>query len=307
MAYLGKAQVQAKLKPPKKRLTQTVPYCPLLFGSEADPNLWAKKADNLNPQELSLVQLLLRSVFSLKTRDFKTVQDAIPVLQSRLEALCGQSATIGTPPQSKNKGMNSGADQILKGDGDKQAAYPAETLASMRVYTKYLIDYFEASLQFAQGKFSECIKRLNSLASPKAVTQGINSQGISGPFQDFFAENGLGCVYLKMNKPALALLSFNKAMARLRQLSDESIKEIHKENKRVEAICVGSKTSRVLYNMALSQLKLGNYEVAWKLFERASSDNVANFTFWYRFGVCGFNWFLKECELRSFKVGFEIT
>lgn len=165
----------------------------------------------------------------------------------------------------------------------------------MKSYCKYLCGFLEANVFFVNGQLQDC---LNKLATPPP-------QGISTNFSEFFALNAAGCVHLRMNKPSLALLYYNKAIQKSRDLAEESAKEWSKELKRAELTSVASKTNKVLLNCALSHYKQGYYSNAWKLFEKISGDNVNNFLFWYRFGACGLNWFLQECENRSKKVAHD--
>jgi tetratricopeptide (TPR) repeat protein len=170
--------------------------------------------------------------------------------------------------------------------------YLNETANYLKIYGKYLCGFLEANICFINNQLQDC---LNKLATP-------TPQGISTNFADFFALNAAGCVHLKMNKPSLALLYYNKAIQKSKDLTDELAADWGKDLKRAEQTSVHSKTSKVLLNCALSHYKQGYFANAWKLFEKISNDNINNFLFWYRFGTCGLNWFLQECENRSKKV-----
>ena len=296
--YLGRAQVHQKTKGlPKKKNNQQATFCPLIYGGECDSNYFAHKQDNLNLVELSIVQLILKMLIFIKIGDTMVAQEVIrqvtktlAILNSRLDSFVTQSSTINSPPTSQGKGTKS--EPSPKGEVEKQGSYNSEVLTNIKIYGKYLLDYFEATILYTNEQYREATKKLLS----------IQQTAISSAFQEFHANHGLGCVHLRLNKPALALIYFSKAMSKSKQLSEEATKEVHKEGKRVENISVGAKTCRVVFNLALCHYKLTNYETAWKLFERCAEDNVNNYIFWYRFGVCGFNWFMQESENNCNKV-----
>ena len=172
------------------------------------------------------------------------------------------------------------------------SAYLTETSDSIKAYGKYLVHFLETTVLYISGQLNECLKRL---------TAGFSKE-ISQNFVSFFNMNAAGCLHLKMNKPSLALLYFKKSLQASKDNHNELLKNGYSDSKRAENLSVNSKTSKVILNCALSHYKLGYYSLAWKLFEKISSDNLNNYLFWYRFGLSGLNWFIQESEVRSRKV-----
>ena len=146
---------------------------------------------------------------------------------------------------------------------------------------------------YYQKNYQECLKRLSILKA---------SQGLSQTYVEFFVLNSLGCINMNLKAPSIAATFFSKASQKSKQLDEESAKDWAKETKRAENISVQGKSLQVIKNLALAQYKLGNFSVAWKLFESVTDANNNDFMFWYRFAVCGFNWFMSECEDRTKKV-----
>lgn len=168
-------------------------------------------------------------------------------------------------------------------------------VSGLKTFGKYFVDFLDISIIYAQKNYQECLKRLSTLKCP---------EGISQSFSDFFVLNSLGCINLNLKAPSVASSFFTKAYQKSRQIEEEALKDGIKESRRAETISIQGKSSQILKNLALAQYKLGNYSAAWKIFDKITQSNLNDYLFWYRFAVCGFNWFINECESRTKKVPY---
>lgn len=174
-------------------------------------------------------------------------------------------------------------------------AYSVNAVTGLKTYGLFFVNFLDLTVSYRQQNYQDCLKRLSSLKS---------FDGISNHFTEFFLLNSLGCINLNLKAPTLAYSFFSKAYAKIKTIEEDNLKDWSKETKRAESISIQGKTSQILKNLALTQYKLGNYSAAWKIYEKIIQSNVNDYLFWYRFAVCGFNWFINECESRTRKVCF---
>lgn len=154
--------------------------------------------------------------------------------------------------------------------------------------------FLDCTALLGNRQYQECARRLGLVSSAHPL--------ISTAFLHFFFMNALGCIHLRLHKPTLGLNYFTKALKAVKVAGDDLHKDWSKEHKRVEGLCLKSKTGSVIYNMALCYYKQGNFETALRLLSQICKSNPANFLFWFRIGECSFNVFLQEARLKSAKV-----
>lgn len=125
---------------------------------------------------------------------------------------------------------------------------------------------------------------------------------MSKNFIEFFQLNSLACINLQLSSPSIALPFLDRALQKAKAVEDDCAREWTSENRRSEFVCVQSKVSMVVHNLAIAQFKLGNFQAAWRLFEKVAAGGNTNYLFWYRYAVCGFNHFIQACEQRTRRV-----
>jgi tetratricopeptide (TPR) repeat protein len=169
------------------------------------------------------------------------------------------------------------------------------SVSGLKTYGLFFVNFVDLTVSYRQQNYQDCLKRLSTLKS---------FDGITSNFTEFFILNSLGCINMNLKAPTVAYSFFNKAYQKIKSVEEDNLKDWSKETRRAECISIQGKSSQILKNLALSQYRLGNFSAAWKIYEKVSQSNVNDYLFWYRFAVCGFNWFINECENRTRKVRF---
>ena len=133
----------------------------------------------------------------------------------------------------------------------------------LKEHISKLMKFLEAYYNISINKHEEALNILKTGKSQNNLNQ-----------IDFFEYNLIGCSHAFLDKPQLSIIYFKKCLKEARELNNEEQVDRKKNLLNKNTI---TKTPQIVYNLALSFLKAGEYKKAISHFSKIQSSNQTNY------------------------------
>ena len=222
-------------------------------------------------------------------------------------------------------------DQEMINNLQKPSGYAKQIGNKVCSHIKLLLQFLVATNHFYDKNFSACINIMTQKFTTKEKKEKKKKKKrLSSGKYKFYYLNALGCCHFNMEKPALSIQFFSKALQECENVQNStwskekgSVEPQNKNggkkgekggnnNNNSKDVSGDSQKSKyfheiyrqnayskmplILYNIALAYYKKEEYNEAIKAFLQIGSTLSNNYLYWYRLGICYYKIYIQKIE-----------